>query len=384
MTRQSRPRFVFLADLEDYSARELCLGAAEYAARENLRFEPWTISQRHSGKPSDFTGVDGMLLTQTACGAVFGDKPRIKVPHIFLLDGPFATADSPSVELDEVAVGRMAAEHLAHRGYRHLVSMTSSLLPWGPMRSEGFRREAERLGLPVRHIQMQEEELPAYWHHQSLRENKRLQEVLSSLPKPCGIFAINDVAACFIIEAARVCRIKVPHEIGVVGADNDLIPNAAAGLSISSVEPPFKLVGEQAAAILHQKRMGKAVARKTILPPVRVIVRTSTDAFMVDDPLVRRAQAYIETNRGRDLRVSEVARNAGSSTVTLGKHFQRYLNTTPSEYILRSRIEAAKELLREGKLNVEEVSASCGFHSASYFCQVFRQVTFATPGSFRP
>jgi LacI family transcriptional regulator len=191
------------------------------------------------------------------------------------------------------------------------------------------------------------------------------------------------VAACFIIETARACKINVPQQMGVIGADNDLIPNAAAGLSISSVEPPFRALGWRAAVILDGKRLGKKTPRRTILPPIGIIVRTSTDAFMVENKLVRKAQAYIERHRGGPIRVSSAAQSTGTTTVTLGKRFHEYLGMTPSEYILRRRIEFAKELLRKGQLNVEEVSNACGFHSCSYFCHIFKLVTGATPGSFR-
>jgi len=67
----------------------------------------------------------------------------------------------------------------------------------------------------------------------------------------------------------------------------------------------------------------------------------------------------------------------------LGKHFQRHLQITPADYILSRRIDYAKELLREGRLNVQQVSEECGFHSCSYFCQIFKQVTTTTPNEIR-
>lgn len=46
-------------------------------------------------------------------------------------------------------------------------------------------------------------------------DGERLHEVLRALPKPCGVFAANDVTACFVIETARFCGIGIPGEIGV-------------------------------------------------------------------------------------------------------------------------------------------------------------------------
>jgi len=377
-----RPRIVLLADFEEHSAREVCLGAAQYAAQHNLAFEPWSMHARSFPSRPEFRGIGGLLLTEGASNLIFGSKPRITIPHAFVL-GRSLSAGAPSVELDEAAIGRMAAEHLLQRGYRNLVSMASSTLDWSRRRVRGFQKECKQRGVSVTHHHIPEEILPAYWQPNCLGKNEVLHRIVCDLPKPCGIFAMNDVAACFIIETARACKIKIPQQMGIIGADNDLIPNAAAGLSISSVEPPFRALGWQAALILDRRRKGEKISMRTILPPIRTVVRTSTDAFMVEDGLVRKAQAYIENYRNGSILVSQAAKAAGTTSVTLGKHFREHLGVNPSEYILRRRIEHAKDLLRQGKLNVEEVSNTCGFHSCSYFCQIFKRVTEATPGSFR-
>jgi LacI family transcriptional regulator len=383
--KKPRQRIVLLADLEEHSAREACLGAAQFAAKSNLAFEPWSLrplSGRALPRASDFRGVDGLLVTQGAARLVFGTKPRIGIPHVYLM-GKSPTAKIPAVEFDERAIGRMGAEHLIHRGYANLVAIGFAKMEWSRLRVEGFRDECRRRGVkPLVHV-LPEQSLSSIWRPNCLGKNQILRQLIAGLPRPCGLFAMNDVAACFIIEAARLDRIAIPAQLGVIGVDNDLIPNAAAGLSISSVELPFRALGWQAAEILDRLGRGVKVDPRTVLPPVRVVVRPSTDVFMVEDSLVRRAQARIEKIRGNPVRVADVARAAGTTTVTLGKRFREHLNLTPSEYILRRRLEYAKELLRKGDQNVEEVAAQCGFHSCSYFCQVFKRVTGATPGSFR-
>jgi LacI family transcriptional regulator len=383
MKSPKRARIVLLADLEEHSAREVCLGAAQYAAKSNLSFEPWSSAGDDPPKPSEFSGIDGLLLTAVAARKIFGTKPRIKIPHVYVLNASL-TAKAPCVTLEEGAIGKMAAEHLINRGYQNLVSMTSSQRDWSQLRVEGFRQECRRGGVQVKHYQLAADILPVDWQRHSLGKNQHLRDIVDHLPKPTGIFTVNDVAACFLIETARHCGVRVPQEIGVIGADDDLIPNAAAGLSISSIEPPFRTLGWQAAAVVDQLRQGRKPSLLTTLPPVRVIVRASTNAFMVSNQLLQRAQTYIEEHRREGAPVTAVAKAVGTTTVTLGKHFREHLNISPSEYILWRRIEYAKELLREGKLNVEEVSDTCGFHSCSYFCHVFKQITSATPGSFRP
>jgi LacI family transcriptional regulator len=383
--KSKRSRIVLLADLEEHSAREACLGAAQYAAKANMGFEPWSLRARAGhALPSaaDFQNVDGLLLTQGAAQLVFGKKPHIEIPHVYIY-GKALSPKAPALELDEAAIGRMAAEHLLHRGYRTLVAVSSSALDWPRLRVQGFKDECRKQNIEPLVHHLAEDVLSAVWQPNCLGHNQVLHDLINRLPKPCGLFAMNDVAACFVIETARVCKIRIPSQLGVIGVDNDLIPNAAAGLSISSVEPPLRTLGWKAAETLDAHRSGRKVPLRTIMQPIRIVVRASTDVFMVENSFVRRIQAYIEEHRGGPLLVADVAKATGTTTVTLGKRFQEYLNITPSEYILRRRIEYAKELLRKGDLNVEEVSSVCGFHSCSYFCHVFKRMTMATPGSFR-
>jgi len=379
-----RARIVLVADLEEHSAREACLGAAQYAAKTNKGFEPWSLRSLPGHAlpaPADFRKVNGLILTPGAARLIFGPKPHIEIPHVYIL-GKSLSPKAPAVELDEAAIGRMAAEHLVHRGYRNLVMVSSSMMEWTLLRAQGFKDECQKNNIEPLHYQLSDAVLSPVWQPNCLGHNQALHRVISRLPRPCGVFAMNDVAACFVIETARFCKIQIPSQMGVIGVDNDMIPNAAAGLSISSVEPPFRSVGWNATEILDELRTDKKPPLRTILAPVRIVVRASTDVFMVDNPLVRRAQAFIEERRAGPLLVAEVAKMTGTTSVTLGKRFREHLNITTSEYILRRRIEYAKELLRKGDLNVEEVSSVCGFHSCSYFCHVFKRMTLATPGSF--
>ena len=88
---------------------------------------------------------------------------------------------------------------------------------------------------------------------------------------------------------------------------------------------------------------------------------------------MRKAQAFVETHRHQRITVEQVTRAVGSNRVTLGKHFQRELDTTLQEYLRRRRLDFAAEHLRQGDVNVEEVAFQCGSSSTSYFSRLFRR-----------
>ncbi len=282
-----------------------------------------------------------------------------------------------------MAVGEMAAEHLWSRGYRQFAFIGTSETAWSRGRGAGLERWLAAKGIKPAIYLFRMATLPVYWSGHLARHNQRLQHLVSSLPKPCGVLAANDFIACFVLHAAQHQRRRVPEDLGVVGVDNDPLPNAAAGLAISSVELPFREIGRQAARLLAECWRGRVTARTIRLPPIRVVVRASTDAFMTEHPLVRKAQSYIESRRGQWVAAAEVTRAIGTTGVTLGKHFQRELNTTLSDYLRHRRIAHASERLRQGE-KVYEVAAACGYGSTSYFYKVFKRVTGKRPGSLRP
>jgi LacI family transcriptional regulator len=369
------------------SIRQACAGAAEHiAGHPSWVFNPWSLQAASASAPTpaDMQMVSGILTTEESFQRVRRSCGRLNAPvvYFYFMSIERNTA-CDAVSIDDRAVGEMAAEHLWDRGYRQFAFIGSSEAVWSKGREKGFERWLEAMGTKPRKHLFSLATLPVDLSSNLVGRNQRLQELISALPKPCGVLAANDAIACFVLHAARQQRCRVPEDLGVVGVDNDPLPNAAAGLALSSVELPFREVGRQAARLLGERWRGRTAACSISLPPVRVVVRASTDAFMTEHPLVRKAQSYIESRRGEWMSVMDVARAVGTTHVTLARHFQRELNTTPSDYLRRRRIAHASERLRQGEAKVYEVAAACGYSSTSYFGRVFKQLTGQRPGSLR-
>jgi LacI family transcriptional regulator len=381
---RAQRHIIFLEELRRHSDREVCLGAAEYASEHSAwAFDPWPISfsKGDSPAPADLRMIDGVLTTERSAAGLPALRRR-RIPLVYCLADK-AHADADAVSVDDLAVGAMAAEHLWERGYRNFAFVGSTATGWSQQRARGFSEGLQRAGSPPEVHLFSSEELPVYWSWNLAQRHARLLELLAALPRPCGVFAANDVIACFVLQAARQIGRRVPEDFGVIGVDNDPFPNAAAGLAISSIELPFREIGRAAARLLQERWQGATPGRVVRVPPIRVIVRTSTDAFMAQDALVRKAQAYIEAHRMRRVTVNEVTRAVGTNRVTLGKHFQRELDATLLDYIRRRRLAYAVECLRLGDTTADEVAFRCGFSSASYFSRMLKTLTGRRPGAIR-
>jgi LacI family transcriptional regulator len=377
-------RIIFLGELDRHSVREVCLGAAESAAEHpTWVFDPWPLPSEQASvtSPVDTHMVGGILSTEGSIKRLRRLFGSLRWPVVCVLSSE-GHIDFDTVEIDELAVGELAAEHLWDRGYRHFAFIGSSEFSWSRDRLRGFEHWLQAKGIiPGRHL-FSAATLPIYWPGNVAQRNQRLQELVPLLPKPCGILAANDVIAWFVLHAARHEHCRVPEDLGVVGVDNNPLPNLA-GLGISSVELPFRDVGRRAARLLGERLQGRATTCLIRLTPIRVVARASTDAFMTRDPLVRKAQDYVESRRRKRVTVEDVTRFVGSNRVTLGTRFQRELGTTILSYVRRRRVAYAEERLRQGDASVAQVAAECGYSSTSYFSRIFKHITGSHAGSIR-
>lgn len=90
---------------------------------------------------------------------------------------------------------------------------------------------------------------------------------------------------------------------------------------------------------------------------------------------VRRAEEYLEANWSRPLSVEELAAAAGVSIRSLAADFKRSRGYSPTEFLMRVRLQRAREMLRSARpdVTVAEVASACGFASRSRFSRAYRK-----------
>ncbi|MGL6343910.1 MAG: helix-turn-helix transcriptional regulator, partial [Waterburya sp.] len=91
----------------------------------------------------------------------------------------------------------------------------------------------------------------------------------------------------------------------------------------------------------------------------------------------------IQVNLDRDLSLTELAELAQLSSHHFGKLFKQNMGVSPHQYVLKCRIERAKELLINRQISVVEIGQLVGFYDQSHFTNVFRRYTNLTPRQYR-
>lgn len=98
---------------------------------------------------------------------------------------------------------------------------------------------------------------------------------------------------------------------------------------------------------------------------------------------VRIVKQFIKENYGAEISLKSLAEITYLHPNYLSKIFKQETGENISDYILRFRIEQAKELLRDPSLKIYEVAEKTGFHAAKYFASVFKTEVGVTPSEFR-
>lgn len=90
--------------------------------------------------------------------------------------------------------------------------------------------------------------------------------------------------------------------------------------------------------------------------------------------------ADISRNPGYTWHLKTLSKRSGLSAPTFLKWFQKIGGLPFEPFLRRARLSKAKELLREGHMNLERIAQECGFGSASSFIHIFRRAEGTSQG----
>jgi AraC-like DNA-binding protein/ligand-binding sensor protein len=102
-----------------------------------------------------------------------------------------------------------------------------------------------------------------------------------------------------------------------------------------------------------------------------------------EPPLVVRARHYIEERAGDPVSLGDIAHALSVSTFHFCKTFRKATGLTFTEYLARTRVEKARNLLLNPNLRVSEIAFECGFGSLGHFNRTFKKVVGSSPTEYR-
>jgi AraC family transcriptional regulator len=98
---------------------------------------------------------------------------------------------------------------------------------------------------------------------------------------------------------------------------------------------------------------------------------------------MQQALAFIDSHLGDDLTLSYIAEALCVSPHHFAHVFRQAVGVAPHQYVIRRRVERAKELLDTTELPIVEIALSVGCANQSHFSALFHRVTGLTPHAYR-
>lgn len=346
-----------------------------FSKREGV--EP-IILEKESGRYNSLERVDGIIGFFAEEDRTFLTNPPVPVVNISsrMYDCPV-----PVVTDDNVGIGRMAADYLLELGCEDFGFCGRHEHLFAVLREEGFRQrlaESKRFAAGRYHFF----DIPESKVHTDLPE---LFSWLSTISKPTGVFCVNDELALRISHLARAAGVSVPHPLSLLGADDDDISVLADGNLLSSIRQDFdRIAGKALDLIISQIQGGPPPSPVTVVPPLQLITRQSTDMTSNVDPRMLRAIRFIRENACGGIGVQDVLANLPMSRRVFETRFKEAFGHSPYEEILKVRMDRAKRILAESPdRTVPQVAERCGYENSKQFSAMFKKMVGMSPSDFR-
>jgi AraC family transcriptional regulator len=93
----------------------------------------------------------------------------------------------------------------------------------------------------------------------------------------------------------------------------------------------------------------------------------------------RQISDFIHANLDRNIRLTELATLVQLSPYHFSHLFKKSTNTSPHQYLIRCRIERAKQLMGMGNLSIATIAQTVGFASQGHFTYHFKRLVGVTP-----
>lgn len=99
--------------------------------------------------------------------------------------------------------------------------------------------------------------------------------------------------------------------------------------------------------------------------------------------LIRISAKYIDNNFERDISLGDVSKFVFLSPSYFTRAFKEEMGLSPISYLLKVRVERAKELLRDTDQKISDIALNVGFSNQQRFNEIFKKYTGAAPLQYR-
>lgn len=144
-----------------------------------------------------------------------------------------------------------------------------------------------------------------------------------------------------------------------------------------------KIIAAASLAIVSDIDMSAAVAPASQAPVVLPDVSAEVQRDLLLPWQRRKVIQFVEENLTGTIKVDELAGLTRLSKTYFSRIFKASFNESPYSYVLRRRMQLAKDLIADTTTPLSVIALDCGMADQAHLCKTFRKVFGTTPNDWR-
>ncbi|MCC6424440.1 MAG: helix-turn-helix transcriptional regulator [Phycisphaerales bacterium] len=155
-----------------------------------------------------------------------------------------------------------------------------------------------------------------------------------------------------------------------------------------SLQQPFRQLIREVSMMLPLRSQGLRTSLDYVVIEASRLLQhrhggNSNSPFLAIHPAVEKVRDLLDHHYAQPWRLADLGHLANISPNHLVQVFTKEIGISPHQYLLRQRIERAKELLRDSDLSITQIAMDLGFSSSQHFARSFRQAVRMPAARFR-
>ncbi|OQB31013.1 MAG: Xylose operon regulatory protein [Bacteroidetes bacterium ADurb.Bin174] len=281
---------------------------------------------------------------------------------------------------DYIGTGKMAAQFFIEKKFRNFAFYGNKDVVWSKERAQGFMQEIQEVGGNYFYFESDNRLNENEWGNNHIK----LDEWLTSLPKPVALFACDDRFALEVSEICKINGINIPDEVSLLGVDNDELICNLSDPPISSIVLEVEKGGYDVGHLIHRQiREKQNIPFNIVINPIKIEERKSTDKYNIDNKYILTILRYIEENLNSDLSIEKLTGLVPLSRRNLEVKFKKELGISIYQFILKYRIEQFAKLLVNTDRLLFDIALECGFNDNKNISRVFKKIKGLSPAEYR-
>ncbi|MGW9331134.1 helix-turn-helix domain-containing protein [Bosea sp. NPDC055594] len=169
------------------------------------------------------------------------------------------------------------------------------------------------------------------------------------------------------------------------------IREALIPLCADSIVDPFveDLIGRMWGCSDGGHAVDRHMADGILMTLLAVLIKKA-DRFRFEEPLIAfpkwrlaRVVDYVDAHLDQSISLEDLSNAAGISRTHFVRSFRNQTGETPHRWLMKRRLEKAKDLLQSTGEDLPQIASKCGFSSQSHLCTAMKAAVGMTPKGWR-